>query len=156
MPALAARSALLVVLVLAWCPAGALGADGKVVLTSTAPFARAAAALEQAIADHQMGLVCRANAQQGAAARGATIRGNQVFLVFRNDLAVRLIQADPRAAFEAPIRIYLYENPDGTATLAYLKPSTLFAAYAHPEVARVGAELDPVFERIVAQALAAR
>jgi uncharacterized protein (DUF302 family) len=134
----------------------ALAQGDKMVLTSKAPFARIAAALEQAIADQRMGLVCHANAQQGAQARGVKIPGNQVFLVFRNDFAVRLINADPRAAFEAPIRIYLYENRDGTATLTYAKPSALFQPYAHPEVAKVGAELDPIFEKIAGQAVAAR
>jgi len=134
----------------------ALAQDVKVVLTSRAPFARVAAALEQAITDQQMGLVCHANAQQGAASRGVKIPGNQVFLVFRNDFAVRLINADPRAAFEAPIRIYLYENRDGTATLAYARPSVLLNGYAHPEVAKVAAELDRVFEKIAAQAIATR
>lgn len=134
----------------------ALAQASTVVLTSKAPFARVAAALEQAIADQRMGLVCHANAQQGATARGVKIPGNQVFLVFRNDFAVRLINADPRAAFEAPIRIYLYENRDGSSTLTYAKPSELLRAYAHPEVAKVGAELDPIFEKIAAQAVAAR
>lgn len=134
----------------------ALAEDGRVVLTSRAPFARVAAALEQAIADQKMGLVCHADAQQGAASRGVKIPGNQVFLVFRNDFAVRLIHADPRAAFEAPMRIYLYENRDGTATLSYARPSALLRPYTHPEVAKVGAELDPIFEKITAQALAAR
>lgn len=130
--------------------------DRKVVLTSKAPFARVATALEKAIEDQRMGLVCHANAQQGAAARGVKIPGNQVLMVFRNDFAVRLINADPRAAYEAPIRIYLYENPDGTATLVYVKPSTLLKAYSHPEVAKVGAELDPIFEKIAAAAIATR
>jgi len=134
----------------------ALAQDGRVVLTSRGPFDKVAAALEQAIANQKMGLVCHANAQQGAASRGVKIPGNQVFLVFRNDFAVRLINADPRAAFEAPMRIYLYENRDGTATLSYARPSALLRPYTHQEVARVGAELDPIFERIVAQALAAR
>jgi uncharacterized protein (DUF302 family) len=137
-------------------PTGALVQDDKVVLTSQAPFARVAAVLEQAIADQRMVLVCHANAQRGAAARGVKIPGNQVLLIFRNDLAVRLINADPRAAYEAPMRIYLYENPDGTATLAYVKPSTLLRGYPHPDVARVGAELDPIFEKIAAQAMATR
>ena len=143
-------------LILAAGPTAALAQDGKVVLTSKAPFPRVAAALEQAIADQRMGLVCHANAQQGAAARGVKIPGNQVFLVFRNDFAVRLITADPRAAYAAPIRIYLYENREGTASLTYVKPSALFKPYAHPEVAKVGAELDPIFEKIAAQAVAAR
>lgn len=143
-------------LILAAGPTAALAQDGKVVLTSKAPFPRVAAALEQAIADQRMGLVCHANAQQGAAARGVKIPGNQVFLVFRNDFAVRLITADPRAAYEAPIRVYLYENRDGTASLTYVKPSALFKPHAHPEVAKVGAELDPIFEKIAAQAVAAQ
>ena len=136
--------------------APARGEEGRVALVSKAPFARVAQALEQAIADHTMGLVCHANAKRGAAARGVSIRGNQVLMVFRNDYAVRLLAADPAAGFEAPIRIYLYENADGTATLTYLRPSAVFAPYAHPEVRRVAAELDPIFAAIVGQALAAR
>jgi len=128
---------------------------GPVTVVSNAPFAMVARRLEQAIADHRMGLVCHANAQRGAAARGVAIKGNQVMLVFRNDYAVRLLAADPAAGFEAPLRIYLYENSDGTATVTYLRPSAVFAKYAHPEVQAVAAELDPVFVAIVRQALAA-
>jgi uncharacterized protein (DUF302 family) len=125
------------------------------VLTSKAPFGMTVAALERAVAEQQMTLVCRANAQQGAAARGVRIPGNQVFMVFRNDFAVRLINAEPRAAYEAPIRLYVSENRDGTATLVYVKPSTLFRPYGHPEVAKVAAELDPILDRIATQAVAA-
>ncbi|MFQ5830074.1 MAG: DUF302 domain-containing protein [Candidatus Methylomirabilia bacterium] len=132
----------------------AFAQDGTVVLTSKAPFPNVAAAMVKAVRNQGMGLVCHANAQQGAAYRGVKIPGNQVFLVFRNDFAVRLINADPRSAYEAPIRIYLYENPDGTATLSYVKPSQLFRPYDDPEVAKVGAELDPIFEKIVTEALA--
>lgn len=156
MPVSRLQSFALALALLAGCSTVALAQDGKVVLTSKTAFAKVAAALEQAIADQRMGLVCHANAQQGATARGVKIPGNQVFLVFRNDFAVRLINADPRAAFEAPIRIYLYENRDGSSTLTYAKPSELLRAYAHPEVAKVGAELDPIFEKIAAQAVAAR
>lgn len=49
-------------------------------------------------------------------------------MVFRPDFAVRLLAADPRAGFEAPIRIYLYENADGTATVSYLAPSAVCSA----------------------------
>lgn len=150
------RSFALALMLFAGSPPLAFAQEDKVVLTSKAPFAKVATALEQAIADQRMGLVCHANAQQGAATRGIRILGNQVFLVFRNDFAVRLISADPRAAFEAPIRVYLYENRDGTATLTYLRPSAILKAYPHPEVAKVGAELDPIFEKIAAQALAVR
>jgi uncharacterized protein (DUF302 family) len=130
--------------------------QGRITVVSHAPFEKVAAALERAITEQKMALVCHANAQKGAAARGVTIKGNQVMLVFRNDFAVRLLAADAQAGFEAPIRIYLYENPDGTATVSYLPPSVVFAPYRHPEVQAVAAELDPIFKVIIDQAVAAR
>ena len=134
----------------------ALAQDGRITAVSRAPFPKVAEALEKAVAGHKMALVCHANAQKGAAGRGVTIRGNQVLMVFRNDIAVRLLAADPQAGFEAPIRIYVYENADGTATVSYVPPSAVFAPYKHPEVKAVAAELDPIFKAIVDTALAAR
>ena len=134
----------------------ALAQDGRITAVSRAPFPKVAEALEKAVAEHKMALVCHANAQKGAAGRGVTIRGNQVLMVFRNDIAVRLLAADPQAGFEAPIRIYVYENADGTATVSYVPPSAVFAPYKHPEVKAVAAELDPIFKAIVDTALAAR
>lgn len=136
--------------------APAVAQDGRVTAVSRAPFQTVVEALEQAITEQKMALVCHANAQAGAAARGVKIKGNQVLMVFRNDFAVRLLAADPAAGFEAPIRIYLYENADGTATLAYLPPSAVFAPYAHAEVKKIAAELDPIFKSIVDRALAVR
>jgi len=143
-------------LAVAIAPEAAAAEEARVRLASKAPFAVVAQALEKAIAAQGMGLVCHANAQAGAAARGVTIAGNQVLEVFRNDYAVRMLRADPEAGFEAPIRIYLYERPDGTATLVYRKPSAVFRPYRHPDLDQLGTELDEVFDRIVKQALAAR
>ena len=67
------RSFVLSLALLAGNSAAAFAEEGKVVLVSKAPFPKVAAALEQAIADQKMGLVCHANAQQGAAARGVKI-----------------------------------------------------------------------------------
>jgi uncharacterized protein (DUF302 family) len=145
-----------VLLLIVGGPGLAFAQDARVSAVSQAPFAMVARALEQAIADQKMALVCHADAQRGAAARGVTIKGNQVLMVFRNDFAVRLLAADPRAGFEAPIRIYLYENPDGTATITYVPPSALLAAYGLPEVRAVAAELDPIYKAIVEQAMTAR
>jgi len=149
--------AMLVLVALGWLAAApARAQEARITAVSRAPFQKVAEALERAIAEEKMGLVCQANAQRGAATRGVTIKGNQVLMVFRPDFAVRLLAADPRAGFEAPIRIYLYENPDGTATVSYLPPSAVFAPYRHPEVQAIGVELDPIFKAIVDRALAAR
>jgi uncharacterized protein (DUF302 family) len=113
-------------------PSQAAAQEGRITVKSTAPFGRVAEALERAVTEAKMALVCHANAQRGAAARGVTIKGNQVLMVFRNDLAVQLLAADPAAGFEAPIRIYVYENADGTATVSYIPPSVVFAPIGTP------------------------
>jgi uncharacterized protein (DUF302 family) len=116
------------------------------------PFAEVAEGLKAAVAANGMGLVCHANAQAGAASRGVKIKGNQVLMVFRPDFAIRMLGASVEAGFEAPIRIYITENDDGTATIRYIKPSAAFNPYGRPELDKLGAELDPIFERIVGAA----
>src|SRR5262249_36817041 len=127
--------------------------ENRVTVKSTAPFGTVAEALERAVTDEKMGLVCHANAQRAAAGRGVAIKGIEGLMVFGNDFAVRLVAADPTAGFEAPIRIYVYENADGTATISYLPPSVVFAPYRHPEVQAVARELDGIFKAIVDRGL---
>jgi uncharacterized protein (DUF302 family) len=129
--------------------------EGRLTLTTRATFAAFAEALKQAIADHKMGLVCHANAQAGAASRGKHIPGNQVLMVFRPDFAIRMLEASVDAGFEAPIRLYVYENADGTATLTYVRPSSVFKAYGNEALDRMAAELDGILEAIVQQAMKA-
>jgi uncharacterized protein (DUF302 family) len=146
----------LVAVVIMILPGAVSAQSGRVTVTTPGPFVRVSEALERAIADEKMALVCHANAQRGAATRGVAIKGNQLFMVFRNDFAVRLLAADPTAGFEAPIRIYVYENPDGTATVSYIPPTVLFAPYRNPDVQAVARELDAIFKTIVERGVAAR
>ena len=113
------------------------------------------ARLEQAIADNEMGLVTQASASAGAARRGVTIPGNRVVGVFRNDFAVRMLAASVSAGIEAPLRFYLVEAADGKATLAYRKPSAVFAPYGNADLDRMASELDSIFAAIAAQATGA-
>lgn len=109
--------------------------------------------LERSIEGNRMGLVAQASASRGAASRGVTIPGNAVFMVFRNDFAVRMLAASIPSGIEAPIRIYVTENADGTASITYRIPSAVFAPYKNPELDAVARELDPIFARIVRDAL---
>jgi uncharacterized protein (DUF302 family) len=108
--------------------------------------------VEAAVTEHKMGLVAQASASRGAAARGVKIPGNAVLMVFRNDYAVRMLQASVPAGIEAPLRIYVTENADGTASLTYRTPSAVFAPYRSDKLGEMAKELDPVFERIVRDA----
>ena len=129
--------------------------EGRVKLTTRAAFATFAAALKQAITQQKLGLVCHANAQAGAASVGKTIPGNQVLMVYRPDFAMRMLAADVEAGFEAPIRLYIYENADGTATLSYVKPSTVFTPYKNAALDQLAMELDALVEAIVREAMGA-
>lgn len=112
--------------------------------------------LEKAIADQKMGLVAQASASKGAAARGVKIPGNAVLMVFRNDYAVRMLEASVPAGIEAPLRIYVTENADGTASITWRAPGAVFKPYGSAALDAMARELDPVFERIVRDASAPR
>lgn len=127
----------------------------RVRFQTQAPFPKSAAALMESIQKNKMGLVTHANAQAGAASRGVKIRGNQVIGVFRPDFAIRMLKASVEAGIEAPVRIYIYENEDGTATIAYIRPSDVFRSYSNPDLDEMAKELDVIFARIVQDALAA-
>ena len=129
--------------------------DGWQVIDTKLAFAELSGRLDTAIKDNKMGLVTSASASEGAKAQGFTIPGNRVVGVFRNDFARRMLAASIPAGIEAPIRFYLVENAGGSTTLAYKKPSTVFAAYtadAKPDLKAVSTELDAIFEKIASDA----
>ncbi|HSR72705.1 MAG TPA: DUF302 domain-containing protein, partial [Kiloniellales bacterium] len=111
--------------------------------------------LESAIKANKMGLVTRASATLGAKSLGKTIPGNMVIGVYRPDFAVRILEASVPAGIEAPIRFYVTEDPDGTATLSYKTPSTVFAPYfddGGDALRALAEELDAIFAAIAAEA----
>lgn len=75
--------------------------------------------------------------------------------VFNNLYAARTLEASEAAMIEAPVRFYVTEQPDGTATLSYKTPGLVFSPYAgeSPEVvAEIATELDAIFAAIAAAA----
>ena len=131
-------------------------APGWVVVRTSISFERLTRQLDSAIASNGMNPVNSASASDGARAQGITIPGNRVVGVFRNDFARRMLAASVPAGIEAPIRIYLTENSDGTSTLAYRTPSAVFAPYAAdagPALTTLANELDGIFERIEQDAI---
>ena len=130
---------------------------GWIVVDTRQSFQTLVERLEATIKSEKMAIVTSASASEGAKAAGITIPGNKVFGVFRNDFARRMLSSSIAAGIEAPIRIYVTENQDGTATLSYKKPGTVFAAYADEggdALKSVGAELDEIFAKIAEHATA--
>ncbi|HQZ03981.1 MAG TPA: DUF302 domain-containing protein [Thauera sp.] len=125
-------------------------------INSPQPFDTVVQQLEKSIADNKMGLVAQASASKGAASKGIKIPGNALLMVFRPDFAVRMLQASVAAGIEAPLRIYVTENADGTTSVSYRTPSVVFAPYENSQLDKLAAELDPIFERIVGDAMQGR
>jgi len=66
-----------------------------------------------------------------------------------------MLAASESAMIEAPVRFYVTEQPDGTATLSYKTPSLVFAPYAEDsaEVMEIAGRLDQLFAKIAAAAV---
>ncbi len=101
---------------------------------------------------HHMVVVAKASASRGAAARGVKIPGNAVIMVFRNDFAVTMLKDSVAAGIEAPIRIYVTANRNGTADITYRTPSAVFAPYHNRALNHLADTLDPIFAAIVRSA----
>ncbi|VAV87893.1 FIG01073776: hypothetical protein [hydrothermal vent metagenome] len=100
-------------------------------------------------------IVTQASASSGARGQGFTIPGNRVFGLYRNDYARRMLSASIAAGIEAPIRLYVTENDDGTATLSYKTPTAVFSPYfdeGGADLQALASELDGIFATITTQA----
>jgi len=130
--------------------------DGLEVIDTPYGFEELETRLAAAIEDAGMLRVFKASASRFAKTRGVDMPDDSVYGVFRNDFAVTMIEANPLAGTEAPILFHVMGNPDGAATLAYKRPSAVFAPYDDPtgHLRAMAAELDIIFAMIAAQATA--
>ena len=133
-------------------PAIAAGPEHQTII-SAKPFQQLVEDLKASVKTHKMLVVTSACASCGAKGRGIIIPGNMVIGVYRNDFAIRMLEADTDAGIEAPIRFYVTENPDKTATLSWRKPSDIFAPYSNAGLTALALELDGIFSVIAADAV---
>lgn len=130
--------------------------EGWVAMATPHSFARLVERVEAAAADQKIGVVTRASATVGAKrVLDMDIPGNMVIGLFHPRFAVRMLAASISAGIEAPIRVYLTENENGTTTLSYKTPSHVFAPYMDgggAELAALASELDTLFAALAAQA----
>ena len=111
--------------------------------------------VDAAVGASPLKVVTRASATVGAKSLGQDIPGNMVVGVFAPQFAIRLLEASLAAGIEAPLRLYITENPDGSATLSYKTAAHVLAPYAGEggqRLTALAAELDTILERIVEQA----
>ncbi|QHQ33752.1 DUF302 domain-containing protein [Algicella marina] len=150
----------LIFLVLTFCAGPALSGplterDGWEIMPTGKGFDALVEDVLAAVEGNGMGVVTQAGPTGAAKARGVDIPGNRVIGVFNNIVAVEVLGLSTAAMIEAPIRLYVTENEDETATLSYKTPSLVLAPYFEEGGARleeIAGELDTVFDEIAADA----
>lgn len=133
--------------------------DGWQSLESSQSYDSLLKSVKNATKESDMSVVTEAGPTVAAKKRGIEIPGNCVIGIFNNDLAVRILALSEAAMIEAPMRLYVTENEDGTADLSWKKPSFILAPYAGEggeALAAIGVELDAAFESIGAAAVSAQ
>ena len=145
---------LLLAAMIAFMPAAlATGLPGTQVIKTTHSYNTLVERLDAAVKANRMGLVTRASATVGAKrVLKKDIPGNMVIGVFHPRFAVRMLEASIPAGIEAPLRFYITENADKTATLHYRKPTATFAPYGSAKLDEMAQELDGIFAAIAGQA----
>ncbi len=131
--------------------------DGWEVHRSDYAYADLSTRVREAVSANGLAVVTRAGPTGAAKKRGIEIPGNTVIGAFNNDYAVRILSLSTAAMIEAPVRLYVTENTDGTGTVSYKRPSTVFGPYMEEggaELEAAASDLDTVFAAIVADAVA--
>ncbi|MEM7428676.1 MAG: DUF302 domain-containing protein [Pseudomonadota bacterium] len=143
-------------LTLAAGQANAMTPEGWVILKSKHAYADLVKEVNKAAKANKIGIVTRASATVGAKkVLNKKIPGNMVVGLYHPRFAVRMLDASIAAGIEAPIRVYITENADGTADLSYKTPSHVFAPYMSEggeKLKALAAELDALFAKLTRQA----
>lgn len=130
--------------------------DGWVIRKTAYDYQTLIGRVNDAAAANQIGVVTRASATVGAKeVLDVAIPGNMVVGLYHPRFAVRMLEASTAAGIEAPIRVYITEEADGTATLSYKLPSFVFAAYMEEggqKLKDLATELDALFEKLTMEA----
>ncbi len=129
--------------------ADVMAPDGWVVMKTPHKYADLIGRVMAAAKANKIGVVTKASATVGAKkVLKKDIPGNMVVGLYHPRFAVRMLDASIAAGIEAPIRVYLTENKDGTADLSYKTPSAVFAPYMKEggdKLKALAEELDALF-----------
>ena len=130
--------------------------DGWTVHNTAHAFGDLVKRVQGAVKAAPINIISQASASNGAKQQGYTIPGNRVIGIYRNDYARRMLDASIAAGIEAPLRLYITENDDGTASLSYRGPSVVFSPYMDEGgdgLRELAEELDGIFADIAKEAV---
>ena len=139
----------LTVVFLAGLPALGQRASEPVVVKSKNNFADTVSRLKDAIQQNQMMVLFEANHKNMLAMIGVQSRNSVTILFGRPQMGAMLMDAEPKAALEMPMRIAVRELDNGEVVVLYYRPSYLLSHYKNPKLAAVGRQMDGVVQKLV-------
>jgi uncharacterized protein (DUF302 family) len=116
---------------------------------TTLPFEEALTRLRQAIEAAGLWVLHEIDPQKVLQRGGHEIEPARQILFFHPDLMVRLLQANPAALLEAPLKLAVMQRSDGTVTIRWHDPAAAFARYGNPVLTEMGQQLAARCEQIV-------
>jgi uncharacterized protein (DUF302 family) len=79
-----------------------------------------------------------------------------MFEVMRRDWAKTLLQEDPRLGSLLPLRVYVFEDRDGTILVSYGRMGSAVERHQSQRIRALGKQLDEKLEAVVTQATTPR
>ena len=111
-------------------------------------FVKSVEKLEEAIAESDLKIISRINAQENLKKIGFEIGGNQIFELFHPRLAKKVFDTNLEAGIIPPVRIYIYQD-GGSARCIYELSEPLFSKYG---LSDTGREVDNAIKSILGKA----
>ena len=98
-------------------------------LTASGDAGQVEARLRQALDAYGLQLFARIDHATGARKADVELEANVLLIFGKTRVGTPLMQADPRVGIELPLRMLIWEDPDGTH-VGYLDPPELAERYA--------------------------
>jgi len=111
------------------------------------PFEETLTRLKERIQAEELWLIHEIDPQMLMKRGGFEIPATRQLLFFHPRYLVRLLEQNPGALVEVPLKIAVLELPDGTVMLRHPSVAAAFASYAGLEA--LGIELEGILERLL-------
>jgi uncharacterized protein (DUF302 family) len=115
------------------------------------PFPETLERLKRAIQAEDLWLVQELDPQLLAARGGHGILAARQLFFFHPRYLVRILETDPAALLEAPLKLTVLERPDGAVLIRWQEVAARFSGYSG--LTDLGLELEALQERLLAAVL---
>ena len=120
----------------------------QVTSCSRLPFEETLARLKEAIQAEDLWLIHEIDPQMLLKRGGFAISATRQLLFFHPRYMATLLENDPSALVEAPLKLVIMEMPDNSVVLRHSEVASVFARYAGLET--LGVEFSGIYQRILA------